>query len=192
MSDFESHGDKLDSTLLAVDKKLSEAKDERKNIQIGMALATAIITAVVGFAGWLAQSRVQQHIDEKSQELEARLAMTQQVYGRKLAIYESVHQQVTGLVKALGQVQVDSGAKKSAVDALSNLYMAYTTDSLYLSDEVVNQLKQLVILGGQLPSLDLSGSTTMDQVTGQISSIEVQMKTDLGVKVLGAIPGSKP
>jgi hypothetical protein len=63
-----------------------------------MVLVTAILTAAVGFVGWFAQSRVQHHVDEKSQELEARLAMTQQVYGRKLAIDEGVHQQVTGLV----------------------------------------------------------------------------------------------
>ena len=191
MTDSESHMNKLDSKLLDLESKLDEAKRERTRLQIGMALATTIMTTVVGFGGWLAQSRVQQHIDEKSQELETRLALTQQFYGRKLATYESVHQQMAGLVDALSVVQVDADGKKSAVDALHNLYVAYTISTLYLSDEVVNRLRQLVELGNRLPPLDPSGNATMPQVDDEISSIENQMKTDLEVKELGQIPGLK-
>ena len=192
MADSESHTGDLDSKLLALDKKLDEAKDERKNLQIQIALISAVITAVLGFAGWFAQSRIQQQINAKSQEREAKLAITQQVYARKLATYESIHLQMTNLITVLGNLENGIDAKKSAADALINLEMATKTDSLYLSDDVANQLQQLVYLGGKLKSLGSSGTTTtIDDVTGQTSTIEVQMKADLGVKELGAIPGSK-
>jgi hypothetical protein len=188
MPDSESQMDKLDSKLAGLEKKLDDATEERKRLQIGMALATTFMTAVVGFGGWFAQSRVQQHIDEKSKELETRLALEQQVYVRELDRYESVHQQMAVLVAALGEVQLDPTRKKSAVDAINNLYVAYTTNSLYLSDTVVNQLKTLVDLGGRLPSLDSSGNATMPEVDEQISSIENQMKGDLKLSQLGQIP----
>jgi len=192
MPDSESHSDELYSKLAGLEKKLDEAKGERKSLQLLMTLLTTIMTAVVGFGGWLAQSRVQQHIDQKTQGLETRLALEQQVYGRELAAYESVHQQMADLVEALGQVPVDPTRKKSAVDAINNLYIAYTTNSLYLSDTIAPELQKLVDLGGRLPALDSSGDTaSMQAVEEQISSIEKQMKVDLKFPQLGQVPGLK-
>lgn len=192
MPDSEFHMEKLASKLDALDKKLDKAQGDRKSLQWFMTLLTTIMTAAVGFGGWWLQSQVQQHIDEKTQGLETRLALEQQVYGKELAAYESVHQQMAALVEALGQVPVDPAGKKSAVDAINNLYVAYTTNSLYLSDTIAGQLQELVDLGGRLPALGSSGDTaSMQAVDGQISSIEKQMKADLKFSQLGQIPGLK-
>jgi len=192
MPDAESHFDKLDSKLDGLEKKLDEAKGERKSLQLLMTLLTTLMTAVVGFGGWLAQSRVQQHIDQRAQGLETRLALEQQVYGKELAAYENVHQQMAVLVEALGQVPVDPTKKKSAVDAINNLYVASTTNSLYLSETIAPELQKLVDLGGRLPALDSSGDTaSMQAVEEQIASIEKQMKVDLKFPQLGQIPGLK-
>src|SRR5215472_4640576 len=69
MPDSEALLQKLDSRIDSIDKKLADARTERKNSQILMSIFTALITSFVGFAAWFAQSRVQQHIDEKSKDL---------------------------------------------------------------------------------------------------------------------------
>ena len=191
MPESEAHTDKLYAKMIDLERKLDEAKQERKLLQFGIALATALVTAVIGFAGWFAQSRVQQHIDETSRELEARLALTQQFYGRKLAVYESVYQQMAHLADALSVVSLAPHGQKSAVDAGNTLYVAYTTNSLYLSDAVVTELAQLVDQATRLPSIAPTGKITAQDVNNQISLVASQMKKDLGVEELGQIPGVK-
>jgi hypothetical protein len=191
MPESEAHTDKLYAKMIDLERKLDEAKQERKLLQFGIALATALVTAVIGFAGWFAQSTVQQHIDESSRELEARLALTQQFYGRKLAVYESVYQQMAHLADALSAVSLAPHGQKSAVDAGNTLYVAYTTNSLYLSDAVVTELAQLVDQATRLPSIAPTGKITAQDVNNQISLVASQMKKDLGVEELGQIPGVK-
>jgi hypothetical protein len=193
MHDSDSQIDKLDAKIDALDKKLDEAKGERKNAQVLMSLLTALITSVVGFAAWFAQSHVQQHIDDKSKELETIMALKQEVYSRELDRYESVHQQMASLVDALVEARADPTQKKAADDAINKLYLTYTTDSLYLSNEVVTQLKALVTSSGNLPVLVLPKATTepvvdaMQVVNDQIAKIEGQMKQDLRLSQLGQI-----
>jgi len=112
MPDSEALLQKLDSRIDSIDKKLADARTERKNSQILMSIFTALITSFVGFAAWFAQSRVQQHIDEKSKDLETILALKQEVYSRELDRYENVHEQMAALVNALSQVQADQPRKK--------------------------------------------------------------------------------
>ena len=191
MPDSDAHADKLFAKMIELEAKLDEAKQERKLLQLGVALDTAIITAVVGFGGWLAQSRVQAHIDQRSQELEAKLALTQQFYGRKLAVYENIYQQMARLADALSVVSVVPDGQKSAVDAGHTLFVAYTSNRLYLSDTVVNELAQLVDQATRLPAISPAGKVTPQDVNNQISLVAVQMKKDLGVEELGKIPGVK-
>jgi len=192
MPDSHIDSEKLDAKLDRLEKQLDAAKAERKSIQLLMTFLTTIITAVVGFGGWLIQSHVQQHIDDQTHGLETRLALEQQVYAKELAAYESVHQQMANLVQSLSQVPVDPTQKKSAVDAISSLYWSYTTNSLYLSDTIEPQLQQLVDLAGRLPALGSSSdAASTEAVEGQIASIENQMKLDLKFSQLGSVPGLK-
>jgi len=185
---------KLDS----IDHKLEEARGERKNSQLLVTLMTAIVTSAVGFAAWYAQSHVQQRLDDNAKKLETILALKQEVYSRELDRYESVHEQMAALFDALSQVQVDPTQKKTADEAINKLYVTYTTDSLYLSNDVVAQLKKLVSASGNLPSLNSSGTanapaslTGIEDVQAQITVIENQMKTDLDLTHLGQISQGK-
>ena len=198
MPDSEALLQKLDSRIDSIDKKLADARTERKNSQILMSIFTALITSVVGFAAWLAQSRVQQHIDEKSKDLETILALKQEVYSRELDRYENVHEQMAALVNALSQVQADPTQKKTADDAIHNLYVTYTTDSLYLSNDVIGELKALVDASGNIPSLVSTSDATVNQpvesmqrLDAQVAIIEDQMKKDLSLTQLGQISARK-
>jgi len=190
--------EKIHSAFTSIDRKLDAAKEERKNAQIWVTLMTAIVTSAVGFAAWYAQSRVEQHIEKNSQELATILALKQEVYGRELDRYESVHQQMAALVEALGQVEVDPTQKKAAADAIHKLYMTYTTDSLYLSNAVVDLLKKMVSASGQLPVMNSAGEAAapaslaaMQDLDAQINAIEDQMKSDLKLTQLGQISGAE-
>jgi hypothetical protein len=178
----------LDEKITRIDKKLdvlASKQEDSKRWQIFL----AIVTALIGFSVWYAQGRIQQRIDDKSHELEARLALNQEYYRRKLTTYETVHKEMSNLINALDEVRFQSGGKKSANDALHKLYLSYTTNSLYLSGEVAKQLEDLVELGNRLPSLDRSGKTTMGQLEQRVASVEEQMKKDLGLQEIGKIPG---
>lgn len=194
VADSEIQIAQLDTKLDAIDRKLDEAKGERKSAQLLMALLTAVITSVVGLAAWVAQSQVQKHIDQQSQDLATILALKQQVYSRELDRYESVHQQMAILAGALAEAQADPSQKKSADDAINKLYLTYETDSLYLSDVVVGRLKVLVTSSGNLPVLvspnvtaTNQGVDPMQSVNEQIATIEDQMKQDLHLSQLGQI-----
>jgi hypothetical protein len=173
-----------------LDKKLDELltkQQESKRWQVTL----AIITAIIGFSIWYAEHQIEKNIDKAKTELTTRLAITQQFYARKLATYEEVHRQMASLVSALADAQFNTAAKTTAVDNLHKLYLAYTQNSLYLSDQLVIRLKHLVDIGNQLPSLYPQGKTTMHDINNQVASIEDQMKNDLHTEELGRIPGLK-
>ena len=178
----------LDENISRIDKKLdslaSKLEDSKK-----WQIILAIFTALIGFSVWYAQSRIQLRIDDKSRELESRLALNQEFYRRKLSTYEKVHKQMADLINSLDEVRFESSGTKTATDALHNLYVSYTTNSIYLSDELVTQLGDLVELGNRLPALDRSGKTTLEQVDQKVASIENQMKKDLRLDEIGRIPG---
>lgn len=143
------------------------------------------------FGGWWLDDTktLQKHIDEAARAITTRLAITQQFYGRKLAIYESGHQQMADLISSLADAQFNPAAKTAAVESLHNLYLAYTRNSLYLSDELVGQLQSLVSAGNDLPALHPTGKASMKDLDEQVAKIEEQMKKDLHVEELGRIPG---
>jgi hypothetical protein len=182
----------IDKKLAGLDKKLDEAQGERKNLRFLMTLFTTIMSSVVGLGAWLVETHVQQHLANQTQALQTVLALEQQVYGKELTAYENVHDQIAVLVDSIAQVSLVPTRKKSGMDAVGNLYVAYTTNNLYLSDAIVAQLQQLVGLAVTLPELGSSGGTATTQaVEAQINVIENQMKVDLKFPQLGQIPGLK-
>jgi len=185
--------DGLDKQLDLIGKKLEILTSKQENTKQWQ-IVLAVVTALIGFSVWYAQSRIQLRIDDNSRQLEARLALNQEFYRRKLSSYEKVHAQMADLINALNDVRFDPSGKKPAVNALHGLYVSYTTNSIYLSGAIVTQLADLVELGNRLPALDRSGKTTMGQVDQQVALIEEQMKTDLSLAEIGKIPGleSKP
>lgn len=184
MDEMEKTSTEVTNLNTKLDQLLKKQKESKR-----WDILLAICTALIGFAVWKAQSGIQAHIDEASREVTTRLAITQQFYSRKLATYEDVHRQMATLVRSLKDARFNTGAKKTAVDSLNELYVSYTTNSLYLSNDLVSHIRLLVSLGNQLPSLYPPGKTTMQEIDVQVTAIEDQMKKDLHVEELGKIPG---
>jgi hypothetical protein len=177
----------LETKVDRIAEQLEHLNDKTKKRE----LTIMLLTAVIGFFVWYSQSLIQRHIDENAKELETRLAIVQEFYKRKLTTYEIVHRRTADLINALSDVQFNPSSKKLAVDASHSLYTAYTTNSLYLGDDLVRSLAQLVDMGNRLPALDGTGNVTMRQIDDQVSLIEQQMKEDLRVREIGTIPGPK-
>jgi hypothetical protein len=169
-----------------LNKKLDDLKNKQESKR--WQVLFAVITALIAFGAWFVEHNIETHIDQAKSELTTRLAITQQFYARKLAIYEEVHRQMASLVSALKDARFNTGAKTAALDSLHELYLAYTQRSLYLSDPLVTHLASLVAMGNQLPPLSPKGNATMIEINHEVASIEDQMKKDLQIEELGRIP----
>lgn len=174
-----------------LDKKLNDLLKKQRESSRWSQVGLPIITALIGLGVWGAERKIETHIDQAKSELTTRLAITQQFYARRLATYEKVHREMASLVSALADARFNPDAKNAAVDSLHKLYLTYTWNSLYLSDQLVIRLKRLVDIGNQLPALYPTGKTTMHDINDEVSSIEDQMKNDLHTEELGKIPGLK-
>jgi len=148
----------------------------------------AVFTAALGFIVWYAQGRIQQHFDERTQGLTARLALTEECYRHKLTTYEKVQEHVANLRNSLNDVNFNPASKTVAIDSLQALYVSYTTNTLYLSESLGKQLSDLVDLGTHVSALDRSGKSTMGDIDKQVSLVEHQMKSDLRLEELGNLP----
>lgn len=94
-----------------IDRKIDKILEKQKDAE-RWDVILAVIVAILGFAGWKAQSTIQEHIDQSAREVTTRLAITQQFYSRKLSTYEDVHRQMANLVSALKDARFNPQLKK--------------------------------------------------------------------------------
>jgi hypothetical protein len=171
---------------------LRAKREESKKWQIVIVLSAPIATAVLGCFVWFWQSGLQHHIDDQAHELTSRLALSEEFYRRKLAVYEKIHQQTVDLVNALNDVGLNPTSQKAAaIDSIHALYMNYSSSTLYVSSQLRSDLEKLVDSSGHLHPLDLNGKVSMDMVENELKSIEDQMKIDLHLDEIGQFPTLK-
>lgn len=170
----------------------TDAKNEAtKNWKVFVVVLPIILSTALGLMVWRAQTKIQSDISNSSAHLQSRLetgsALTQEFYKKRLEIYDETHKKMALLVDALQSARINRESVGVASDSLKSLNQTYRINNLYVSNEVAKELQQLWRLGIDMPSLRPSGKTTMNEILTQISRVEEQMKSDLGVKSLGEI-----
>lgn len=169
--------------------KVSDAdkKEETKNWKVFMVVLPIILSTILGFMIWNAQTRIQQDVSDKSENLKTQLALMQEFYKKKLAVYEETHKQMALLVDALQSARINPDSVGKASDSLRSLNQTYKINNLYVSNELAKELEALWKLGIEMPALRKSGKATMAEVLNQVSLVEAQMKKDLEVNEIGQI-----
>jgi hypothetical protein len=142
--------------------------------KIAGVILPVILTAILGF--WVTSIT-----NEASEKLKTNLAVTEQLYKRKIEIYEETHKQMRLLVDAFQNASINPQSVGKASESLKLLNQTYKINKLYISDEVAKELEELWKLGIEAPPLRPSGSVSTSQILTQVSKVADAMKRDLGV-----------
>lgn len=165
----------------------SAPKTDSKKWQITMVVIQVVLTAILGYEVFNAQSRITERIDQSGKKLSTRLALTEEFYKRKLGVYERTYQQMTALIQSLQNARIDPRSTTQAIVELSQLHSSYKTNKLYLSDHVAEKLAELWQMGVNMPVLRPLGETTIEDFIAKSSEVEKLMQEDLLVEEIGQI-----
>ena len=184
----------VESQMTPVSKKSESSWFGR---EIRTAVLPSLVTAVFGFFIWNAQSTIQQSVIESNQRQEREAAreadrdkqmmqtMTargEEVYKRKLALYEQACKNIAAIRKALDEAELVPESKTQASDKLAELDDLHKANALYWSDDIEKQLSKLWDLGvDKLRSNQSSNKAANDLIRAEIVSLHRQMKDDLAL-----------
>ena len=159
--------------------------------EIRIAVLPSLVTAVFGFFIWNAQTTIQQSVNEGNQRqereaareadrdkqmMQTMMARGEEVYKRKLALYEQACKNIAAMRKALDEAELVPESKTRASDNLHN------ANALYWSDDIEKQLSKLWDLGvDKLRSNQSSNKAANDRIKAEIVSLHQQMKDDLAL-----------
>ncbi|MFY9610929.1 MAG: hypothetical protein WAU45_20250 [Blastocatellia bacterium] len=145
--------------------------------------APSILSALLSYMSWTAQTNVQRSVDVNSKYLSTQLSLTQDFYKKRLEAYEETYHNVALLTDALGRADFDVESKNNAMDGLVLLQRSYKKNKLYMSDNLYKGLDELWGDGIALPVLRSapggSGSTDLSAIQSKIDSVEKYMREDL-------------
>jgi len=151
-------------------------KGESKAWKALALLLPVVLTALLGM-----------YVDRRIEGLKSRLDLTTDFYKKKLEIYENNHKQIVRLIEALHNAQVDPTSKGTAIESLHTLNQGYTTDSLYMSNDLLKKLRDLYKAGVDMPAVRPSGKGNIASLMTKVSDVEEQMKKDLRLEEVGQI-----
>ena len=157
--------------------------------KILIAVLPVILTAALGYWIWNLQKETEKKISAGNEELKTGLALKEEFYKSKLKTYENSHVLMYKLLESLQNAQVDPDSRSKAVESLRTMYQDYSSRSLYMSNEVIQELQKLWSLGTDLSPLRPNGKSTINQFVEQIGQVEKVMKDDLQVKEIGQFSG---
>lgn len=184
----------VESQMTPVSKKDESSRFGRG---IGTAVLPSLVTAVFGFFIWNAQTTIQQSVNESNQRqeretareadrdkqmMQTMMARGEEVYKRKLALYEQACKNIAAIRKALDEAEMVPESKTRASDKLAELDDLHKANALYWSDDIEKQLSKLWDLGvDKLRSNQSSNKAANDLIRAEIVSLHRQMKDDLAL-----------
>ena len=147
-------------------------------------------TALVGLYIWNVQTEIKNKVDQNSQLLQTRLALSEEFYKRRLDVYQDACKRVASVKEALDQASVeDMKTETQAIDSLAELDRFNKTNTLYMSDDLEKGLSDLWSSGiVLLRSQNSDDTTARDGLKSKILDLHTRMKDDLHVKEIGQIP----
>jgi len=163
-------------------KKTSWARDLRN------AVIPSIVTAVFGFFIWNAQSQVQQSVDSGNQMLRTQMAMKEEYFRRRLAIYEEACKNVAGVKSALDKAGAAPENQTEAMNKLEELDKLNKSNTLYLSEKLEQRLATLWELGiDKVRYNKYADKTSNESIRTEIAALHRQMKEDLAVEEMAKL-----
>lgn len=170
-----------------------------ETLKTWLPLVSSILTIILGFFIWNAQTTIQKRIDagnmllqqQKDMQLDqhkSQLALKEAYYKRRLEVYERACAQVTEMERSLEDVGVTTETQKLATDAVGALYSFRKGNKLYWSqrlDERLDELWQLGIKKMRLSEV-AEGEQLNEEIAREVAELHAQMKADLELDQLGA------
>jgi hypothetical protein len=169
----------VQQTIVTLTTKVEAARAETRRWQVVTILTPVIVTAALGLLAERWKASIQERIDNRSQQLSTRLAITEEFYKRKLTVHEQLFKQLVGALNGLKDARFNTGRKAEATNGLAALYANYTSNGLYISPDLLKLVKEFVRAGNDCAPLYPEGKTEIGSVEDLFNKAQRQMGIDL-------------
>lgn len=153
---------------LASTNKGQDAEQEGKAWRLLIVVLPVALTAALGWWVWRTEKTVETRIAGKLEVQKSDLALTlsakEDFLKKRNTVYESTQKQLSELVQALENAEVDADSRAKAVELLGDNDEYWESNSLYMSQNVFQQLKSLWDVATDLPFLRRGGKASLEQV----------------------------
>ncbi len=143
-------------------------------------VAYVVLPVILGFVIWRLQVNTNQAIDHTSKKLATRLALTEEFYKKKLAVYEDADKQMAGIMEGLKDLRLDpkdSNMRRLAADNVRKLSELSKTNGLFLKKDVSDGLLDVAFLAAGM--IDDQSAAKLQPLTDKIISVEKTMTEEL-------------
>lgn len=184
-----------------LEDKLTESKSISESFKAKFPAITALFTAALTFVVWFSQQKIEQKIDNnqivlqakleaQQVQLQAHLALKEELYKRRLTLYEDACRQIADAQIALADVGTTDKSVIRATNLVNALDKLRRGHQLYWSKQVDGSLDKLWSLGicrvGSRPC-ELPEGKVLDvealpqEITNAVMDLHEQMKRDLNI-----------
>lgn len=184
-----------------LEDKLTGSNWSSEGFKARFPAVTALFTAVLTFVVWFSQQKIEQKIDNnqivlqskleaQQVQLQAHLALKEELYKRRLNLYEDACRQIADAQIALADVGTTDESVIRATNLVNALDKLRRGHQLYWSKQVDGALDRLWSLGicrvGSRPC-ELPEGKVLDvdslpqEITNAVMDLHEQMKSDLNI-----------
>jgi hypothetical protein len=177
----------IQQTIVNLQTSVDEAKAETKRWQVVAILLPVLATVILGFVADRWKLSLQETIDQRSQQLSTRLALTEEYYKQKLAEHERLHKQMVVVMNSLKDARFNTDMRAEAVNRMRDLYDDYSTAGLYVSPDLLKLLKQFAETATNIPPLSPHGTASIAELRDVFEKAEKQMVKDLQLAQISTV-----
>ena len=149
-------------------------------------LLPTLATALIGLFIWNEQTKIQTTVDQNNRSLQMQLALGEEYYKRRLAVYENACRQIAETKTALDQAGMTQKDETQAANMMAEFDKLRRVNTLYWSPDLEKQLVALWKLGiKKLRFKTYDDSQVEETLTSEIAQLHTQMRKDLQLKKFG-------
>ena len=151
-------------------------------------LLPTVVTALIGFAIFNEQTKIQTAVNQNNQYLQMQLALGEEYYKRRLTVYENACRQIAETKTALDQAGTTPEFETRAVTMMAEFDKLRKVNTLYWSPDLEKQLGKLWWSGiNKLRGRKFEDNQLEDTIMSEIAELHDQMRQDLQLPEIGRV-----
>lgn len=176
----------LHAATTAILAKIADSEKGSRRSSLTPLLLQIVLSAIIGFLVWRAQTSISQGIQDANSRLANQLALSQDYFKERMKVYADLYRVALTIRDVARQTQSSPELRDTLSDAIVDLHKTKNADYLYASENLLDLSEKLWTDGIKVYTNQDQGKALKD-IEQLVTEIGTQMRVELAIKALEAV-----